>query len=135
MFTPSTRRVATHDVETFLASLPSPALLSPTTIRGIVALTLLHELSGERRRSAEKILSNFTMIFDDCCSRLGLTTASTILLKLGDESHYVSHAGARCWTQQFGVQVGWNLRPLRNNPRAQAALWVRRNDGLWSGAE
>jgi hypothetical protein len=57
-FTPSWRSVPRADVPAFLAALPSPALLSPTTTRGTVALTLLAELSGERAVWARKTLTN-----------------------------------------------------------------------------
>ncbi len=132
LFTPSLRRVAPAEVEAFLARLPSPALLSPTTTRGIIALTLVHELSGDRRRGAEKILSNATVIFDELSNTLGLTATSMILLKVNEESHLLSHAGTRLWTQLFAVQVGWNIGALEHDPRAQAVLRVRRSDGHWS---
>jgi hypothetical protein len=98
----------------------------------MVALTLFHELSGDRRRWAEKTLSNFTTVFDELSGRFGLTSASRILLEFDEESHVFSFAGTRLWTEQFGVQVGWNMIPLENDPRAQARLMLRRSDGKWS---
>lgn len=54
-FLPSWRATPRDRVEAFLVGLPSPALLAPTMRRGVVALLLLHELSGDRRRWFEKI--------------------------------------------------------------------------------
>lgn len=129
VFTPSWRRVPRQEVESFLAGLPSPALLSPTTTRGVIALTLLHELSGERRRWAEKTLSNFTAGFDELTGQFGLLPDSRILLEFDEESHVFSFSGARLWTQQFGVQVGWRMIRLENDVRAQARLMLRRSTG------
>lgn len=53
VFSPSSRRIPRDEVETFLVGLPSPAILVPTTGQGAIALFLIHELGGERRRSAE----------------------------------------------------------------------------------
>lgn len=130
-FTPSWRVVPRAEIVPFLVSLPSPALLSPTTTRGIVALTLLHELSGDRRRWGEKTLSNFTAALDQASGQFGLAADSGVLLGLEDESDVHPLATVRLWTQQFGVQVGWSLSPLAGNARAQAQLRVRRSDGRW----
>jgi hypothetical protein len=135
VFTPSWQKVPVKDVDAFLAALPSPALLSPTTTRGMVALTLLHELSGDRRRWAEKTLTNFTAGFDDLSRQLHLSADSRILLEFDEESHAFSFAGTRLWTQQFGVQVGWNMISLENDPRAQARLILFRSDGGRSWGE
>lgn len=128
-FTPSWRSVRREDVEDFLAALPSPALLSPTLTRGVVALTLLHELSGDRRRWAEKTFSNFAEGFDEMSAQLKLSAESRILLEFDAESHVLSFAGTRLWTQLFAVQVGWNVAPLRGDARAEAQLTLVRSDG------
>ena len=132
LFIPSWPPVLRQDVESFLAGLPSPALLSPTLTRGIVALTLLQELSGDRKRWAEKTFRNFTAGFDELSTQLGLTSGSRLLLEFDGESHVFSFAGVRLWTQLFAVQVGWVLRPVANDPRAEARIALRRSDGTWS---
>ena len=132
VFMPSGQAVPRQQVEDFLVSLPSPALLSPTLTRGMVALTLVHELGGDRRRWAEKTLSNFTNGFDELSAQLHLSADSRILLEFDSESHVLSHPGVRLWTHQFAVQVGWVLRRLDHDPRAEARLQVRRSDGAWS---
>ena len=132
LFTPSWRPVPRSDVVPFLVSLPSPALLSPTTTRGVIALTLLMELSGDRRRWAEKTLSNFTSAFDEGVDRLGLQSTDRIGLDLGEERQIFSVPAVREWTQRYGVQVGWNLRPAPEGSGARATLCVRRADGRWS---
>ena len=130
-FAPSWRVIPRADIVASLVSLPSPALLSPTTTRGMIALTLLDELRDDRLRWAEKTLSNLTLGLDGQVGRLGLPADVGVLLELGDESSIFPTAAVRLWTQQFGVQVGWILSPIADNPRAQAQLVVRRSDGVW----
>ena len=132
LFTPSWRTVPRSDIVPFLVALPSPALLSPTTTRGMIALTLLNELSGERRRWGEKTLSNATALFDNMANQLRLDGTSPILLEMPGEAAVYSCASVRLWTQQFGVQVGWTLSLLPRDPRARARLVARRCDGAWS---
>lgn len=129
VFLPSWRIVPRDEVETFLVGLPSPALLAPTTIRGVIALTLVHELSGDRRRWAEKTLSNFAVGLDEIGPSLGLSPTSRILLEFDEESHVFSFAGVREWTQQFPVQVGWSISALERRDRADACMMLRRSDG------
>jgi hypothetical protein len=130
-FIPSWTRVPADAVEAFLVSLPSPALLSQTTTRGVIALLLLHELSGDRRRWAEKTFSNYDVGLDAAAGQLGLTPESPILVEFDDESHLFSLAAVRAWSQAFAVQVGWNLRPLHDDPHADACMGLMRSDGRW----
>ena len=129
VFMPSWRKVPSDEVETFLVGLPSPALLALTTIRGVIALTLLHELNGDRRRWMEKTMSNFAAGLEEIGPRLGLAPSSRILLEFDEESHVFSFAGLREWTQQFPVQVGWSISPLERHGRADACMLLRRSDG------
>ena len=129
VFLPSWRQVPRQEVEAFLVGLPSPALLSPTTSRGAIVLTLLHELSGDRRRWAEKTISNFAAGLDELSGRLGLSPRSRLLVEFDDESHVFTLAGVQEYTQQFPVQVGWALAPLDGDPNADALLLLRRGDG------
>ncbi|MGH9894612.1 MAG: hypothetical protein ACREA0_22065, partial [bacterium] len=131
-FLPSWHKVPRGEVETFLVSLPSPGLLAPTTIRGTIALILLHELSGDRRRWAEKTLSNFAAGLEEIAPSLGLSPTSRILVEFDEESHVFSYAAVREWTQQFAVQVGWSIAPLeQRDDRADARMMLRRGDGQW----
>jgi hypothetical protein len=130
-FIPSWQLIPRDEVVSFLAGLPSPALLAPTTIRGSVALLLLHELVGDRRRWAEKTFSNYAAILDDTTLQLGLTPQSRILVEFDDESEVFSFAAVREWSQQLPVQVGWNLRALEGDSRADAAMGLLRSDGRW----
>jgi hypothetical protein len=131
-FTPSWQLTPRAEIVPFLVSLPSPALLAPTTTRGVVALTLLHELSGDRRRWGERVLSNFSAGLDHFIRQLGLTNDTDVLLEFEQESEIYSLAAVRIWTQQFAVlQIGWTLSPLRGDARAQAQLVVCRSDGQW----
>lgn len=131
-FTPSWELIPRAEIVPFLMSLPSPALLAPTTTRGVVALTLLHELSGDRRRWGAKVLSNFSAGLDRLIRQLGLTNDTNVLLEFEQESEVYSLAAVRMWSQQFGVlQIGWTLSTLRGDARAQTQLVVCRSDGQW----
>jgi hypothetical protein len=129
VFLPSWRHVPRDQVEAFLVGLPSPALLAPTTMRGTIALTLLDELSGERRRWAEKTLNNFAAGLEETRSQLTLSPTSRILLEFDEESHVFSFAGVCDWSQQFPVQVGWSISRLAGDDRADACLMLMRSDG------
>jgi len=129
VFWPSLRRVPRNEVEAFLVGLPSPALLATTTSRGLVALTLLHELSGDRRRGVEKTLSNHAEGLDHMSAQSGWSPTSRVLLEFDDEFHVFSFAAVREWTQQFGVLVGWTIWPLKGDDRADACLMLLRSDG------
>ena len=129
VFLPSLRNVALDQVETFLVSLPSPALLAPTTIRGVIALILLHELNGDRRRGFEHELANFAGGLEEIGPALGLSPTSRILVEFDGESHVFSFAAVREWTQRFPVQVGWSIAALEGEDRADARMLLRRSDG------
>ncbi len=126
---PSSRWVPRDQLETFLVSLPSPALLAPTTIRGMIALILLHELSGDRRRGFEHEAGNSAAALEEIGRQLGLSPRSRILVEFDQESHVFSFAAVREWTQQFLVQVGWSITSLDGDNRADARMLLRRSDG------
>jgi hypothetical protein len=129
VFMPSWRKVPRDQVETFLVRLPSPALLAPTTVRGVIALILLYELSGDRRRGFEHELDNFAAGLEEIGPQLGLSPTSHILVEFDEESHVFSFAAVREWTQQFPVQVGWSITSLDREDRADARMLLRRSDG------
>jgi hypothetical protein len=129
LFSPSWQHVPRSEVEAFLVALPSPALLSQTTSRGVIALTLLHELTGDRRRWAEKTLNNFAEGLGDLAPQLGLSPTSRVLVEFDEESHVFSFAAVREWTQQFPRHVGWSIWKLDGDDRASARLMLRRSDG------
>jgi hypothetical protein len=130
-FIPSWEIIPNDEVEAFLVGLPSPALLAPTTMRGSIALLLLHELSGDRRRWAEKTFSNYADVLEELVQQLGLSPHSRVLVEFDAESHVFSLATLRECSRQFAVHVGWNLGPLPDEPRADALLGLLRGDGQW----
>ena len=130
IFAPSSRRVLREDVPTFLAALPSPAMLFPTTTRGLVALQLLTELSGDRAEGAQKEFVNQRGNLEDMVRQLGLTAEAPVLLEFSDEVHVFSLAVLLLWSERFAVCVGWNIGPLRGDPRASARLHLFRSDGV-----
>jgi len=117
VFAPSLRHVRREDVPAFLAGLPSAAMLFPTTIRGVVALQLLNELSGDRAAGARKEFANQRGGLEELAGQLGLTADSPILLEFGDEAHVVSLAvllllsGLPC--PSAGTLGGWRATPGR----------------------
>jgi hypothetical protein len=124
------RRIPRDEIETFLVSLPSPALLAPTNSRGMIALILLHELSGDRRAGFQHEVDNSAAALDDdIAPQLGLSPRSRILVEFDEESHVFSFAAVREWTQQFVVPVGWSMGTLKGEERADARLLLRRSDG------
>ena len=129
IFIPFLHRIPREEIETFLVSLPSPALLAPTNSRGMIAVMLLHELSGERRAGFQHELENAAAALDDLASQLGLSATSRILLEFDEESHVFSFAAVREWTQQFPVRVGWSMGKLDGEDRAEGRLMLRRSDG------
>lgn len=132
IFSPSWKRIPFWDVPGFLADLPSPALLASTTTRGIVSLTLLEELSGERRAWAQKSLDNQLDGLQNMVAQLRLDDDARVLLQFGDEEHWYPLGVLRLWCARFGVHVGWNMRPYVDDARAQARLMLFRSDGTIS---
>jgi hypothetical protein len=129
IFGPSWRLVPHHEVEAFLVGLPSPALMTPTLTQGEIALTLVHELTGDRRRWAEKTLSNLVACLDENAAQLNLPATARILVEFDDESHVFSLAAVRHWAQQLAVNVGCKIAALKGDKRADACLTLLRADG------
>jgi hypothetical protein len=128
-FTPSARRVSIEEAPHFLVALSAPAFLLPTTTRGIVSLHLLDELAPERARVMEHELENQATGLDEVAEEYGLTPESKVLLEFGQEVHIASLATLRVWSRRFAVSVGWNITPLKDDPRASARLNLFRADG------
>jgi hypothetical protein len=135
-FAPSWRSVARDVVVEFLAGQPSPALLFPTTTRGMLAMLLLDELTGERRAWAQKTFDNQRAAVEQMVSQLGLADDARLLLEFNEEVQIVSLRGLRVWAGRFGVQVGWSITRLVGCPTAQARLMLFRSDGeqSWGGS-
>ena len=129
VFGPSWSPVANAAVEPFLTGLPSPALLSPGLMRGSVHLTLVAELSGERRRWAEKTLSNQIAVLDSLMEQQGLGDSARLLVEFEGEHHVFTLGTFRYYAQHFAVEVGWNLNRLDGDPQADACLKLLRADG------
>ncbi len=116
VFPPSTRRVPRDQIPAFLAALPCPAFLAPTIVRGTVTLTLLQELSGERRASIQHNLDNQVAGLRDMAS--GPDT-DRVLVEFDDYAHLFSLGAVRLWASRFGILVGWNITPSADPGRAE----------------
>jgi hypothetical protein len=134
-FIPSLRRVPRDGVVAFLAGLSSPALLTPSTRRGIVALTLVDELSGDRAVGGRKVLSNQQLGLEDLVRQIGLDSEASVLLEFDNEAHVFSFKAIRIWAERFAVHVGWTLGSLKNDPRASARMVLIGSDGRRSCGE
>lgn len=136
VFTPSWRPVRNEDVVAFLVGLPSPALLMPTTTRGIVALTLIGELSGDRAAWGQKTLSNQRAGLDEVVAQLDLGPDARFVVEFEDEIHVVDLRVMRVWAERFCAPVAWNITPTEGDARAEARLNFFRSDGerSWGGS-
>mgnify|MGYP003578656637 CR=1 FL=1 len=129
IFTPS-RAVRRERVPAFLVELPAPALMFPTTTRGIIGLHLLNELSGDRAAEMQRLLANQSAGVNELAEQLALTPRSRILLENGDETSIFTHEALMLWSEHFAVDIGWNLTEVRDNAVASARLNLFRSDGI-----
>jgi hypothetical protein len=131
VFLPSWRSTAAHDVVAFLAGLTCPALLFPTTMRGVVSLMLLDELAGERKAWAQKTLDNHLVGINEFAAQFfpPLDGNSNVLLEVQGETHIISLDVLRLWSQRFNAPAGWSLGDSRNDPRAPAQIRLISSDG------
>lgn len=120
----------------FLAGLSSPALLEATTRRGVIALTLVDELSGERAAWGRKSLSNHRGGLDEIARQFGLGPDSRIVLEFDDETQIFSLTVLRVWAERFHGPVAWNISPWAGDSRAEARMNLVRGDSgsSWGGS-
>jgi hypothetical protein len=131
VFLPSWKSISREEVVPFLASLSSPALIFPTTTRGVASLILLDELTGERRKWARKTLDNQLAIIDELASRFSppFNGESKVLLEFAGETHLLTLNSVREWSKQFSAPTRWSLGDSRNDPRAPARFRLIGSDG------
>lgn len=127
-FMPYPKRVLREDLPAFLASLPSAVMLAPTIIRGIVSISLLEELSPDRRTSMQHDLDNQQSIFGDVVP-MDASDGDRVLLEFDDESHQFSLGAVRLWAGRYGILVGWNLAPCEDRDRADWRINLIGGDG------
>lgn len=116
LFPPSSRRVPRDQIPEFLAALPCPALLGPTTMRGTVTLTLLRELSGDRRAS---ILHDLDNQVAGLRAMAPGADSDRVLVAFDDQAHLFTLGAVRLWASRFGILVGWNITPSTDPERAE----------------
>lgn len=116
VFPPSSRRVSRDQIPAFLAALPCPALLAPTTVRGTVTLTLLQELSGDRRASIQHNFDNQVAGVKDMAPG---SDSDRVLVAFDDQVHLFSLGAVRLWASRFGILVGWNITPCTEPGQAE----------------
>ena len=127
-FVPFPKRVLREDVPAFLASLPCPAMLAPTIVRGIVSLTLLDELSPDRRAAMQHELDNQLSFFRN--DRFATASdVDRVLLEFDDESLEFPLGAVRLWAERYGILVGWILAPCEAPDRAEWRINLIGGDG------
>ena len=134
-FLPSLRRVPRDGVPAFLAGLTSPAILTPSTMRGVVALILVDELSGDRAIGAQKEFNNQQLGLEEMVQQIGLDAEARVLLDFENEAHVFSLKAVRLWAERFAVHVGWSVGKLKDDPRASARMMLYGSDGRNSYGE
>jgi hypothetical protein len=134
-FLPSLRRVPRDGVAAFLAGLSSPAILTPSTMRGVVALILVDELTGDRVVGARKEFSNQQLGLEEMVQLIGLDAEASVLLDFENEVHVFSLKAVRLWAERFAVHVGWSVGMLKDDPRASARMMLYGSDGRNSYGE
>lgn len=126
VFLPSSAPIRKDRVPDYLAGLPCPAFLVPTTLRGFISLILLDDLTGERRAAMQHELDNQTT---------GLTESAPgadsdrVLLEFDDEANVFSLGSVRRWAGQYPIFVGWNVAPCADPSRAEWQLNLFGGDG------
>ena len=125
-FVPSPRMVARDQVAAYLAGLPSPAMLAPTTVRGIVSLILLQELTGERRAAMQHELDNQGAALNH---HAAAADTDRVLLEFDDEVHLFSLGAVRLWARRYGVLVGWSIGRCSEPTRAEWRFDLLGGDG------
>lgn len=115
-FFPGARPVLRDQVAAYLAGLPSPAVLAPTTARGLISLILLQELTGERHAVMQHELDNQCGLLSESAPG---ADSDRVLLEFDDESHLFSLAAVRQLARRFGILVGWNVGPCNEPDRAE----------------
>ena len=98
-------------------------------MRGLVALTLVGELSGERLAGARHELSNQQSGLEEMIRQCGLDPDASVLLDFEKEEHIFSLSAVRLWAERFAVHVGWSLGSLKDDPRAPARIMLYGSDG------
>ena len=127
-FMPGPKQVLRPDLPAFLAALPCPAMLAPTIIRGIISLTLLEELSGDRRAAMKHELDNQLSFFQDDMFA-GASDSDRVLLEFDDESLEFPLGAVRLWAERYGILVGWSVVPCEDRGRAEWRINLIGGDG------
>lgn len=127
-FIPAPKQVPREEIPAFLASLPCPAMLAPTIIRGIISLTLLDELSGDRRAAMKHELDNQLSFFQGDMFA-GATDSDRVLLEFDDESLEVPLGAVRLWAGRYGILVGWSVVACEDRGRAEWRINLIGGDG------
>ncbi len=135
-FVPSWNEVLNDRVVPFLVGLSSPALVTPSTTRGLVALTLLDELQDERAAWGAHTFENQRTGCDEIVAQLKLPETAQIVLQCDDLELRFGVPVLRAYCARFAVQVGWMLRAETSDPHAQARMMLYRSDGgmSWGGS-
>jgi hypothetical protein len=104
-------------------------------MRGVVALILVDELSGDRAVATQKEFSNQMLGLEEMVQRIGLDADASVLLDFENEVNVFSLKAVRVWAERFAVHVGWSVETLKDDPRASARIILYGSDGRNSHGE
>jgi hypothetical protein len=109
-------------VATALRELPKPVVLGSLSSRGHVGVWSSADMGTAERHRMEHEFANQLDGLRMCCSDLSLTSDSRILLDTGLEKRVISvNTVTRC-LRDYAVLVGWRVKQLQGDPRADAQL-------------
>ena len=129
VFSPANGRVPNADLIEYLEGLTSPVLLSQSVQRGMINLTPLSELTGERRAAFEQGLANQQAALDQVAKSHGTLDSSMVALEFDEEAIGFTFAIMKEWAGRFILNVGWSVWPAEDGCEADFRLHLIRADG------
>jgi hypothetical protein len=126
VFLPSPQPILRPQLAEYLTTLSCPAFLAPTTARGFISVSLLDDLSADRRRAMKHHLSNQVSGLTEMAPG---ADADRVLLEFDDEVHLFSLGAVRRWAGFYPVFVGWSIWPSSDRSRAEWQMNLFGGDG------
>ena len=126
---PAGRTVPLAEMPRALQDLPKPVVLGSLSARGHVGVwSLDHAGPAERGRMAHE-LENQLGWLRVLCERLGLAPESRVLLDTALDTRVVAVSTVARYLRDYGILVGWSMKGLRGDPRADAQLVLTTGGG------
>ncbi len=126
---PTGRTVPLADMPRALQDLPKPVVLGSLSARGHVGVWSLDHAGPAERRRMEHELENQSGWLRTFCERFGLAPESRVLLDTELDTRVVTVSTVARYLRDYGILVGWSMRELRGDPRAEAQLVLTTGGG------